>query len=165
MHSVGQWGPSLASQDHTKGSWRNWKCTRSKIAGTEVIVLRIEVVDPSAYFTFPPAAYHATRQAVSVTEDGTLLPTNGNQKGPSRLDLRAQFFTQRMTWNSLPLSVKNSASTNSVLNQFGLVRPYSALFTLVRPFSVLLCLIRPFSEYSTLFGLIRTCSNLFRLVA
>ena len=93
--------------------------TRGDMIETYKIVHRIEDVDPSAYFTFP-AANHATRQAVSVTEDGTVLPWYGLQKGPSRLELRAQFFTQRVinNWNSLPLEVKNSASTNAFKNNY-----------------------------------------------
>ena len=92
---------------------------RGDMIETYKIVHRIEDVNPSAYFTFP-AAYHATRQAVSVREDGTVLPTYGLQKGPSRLELRAQFFTQRVinNWNSLPLEVKNSTSTNAFKNNY-----------------------------------------------
>ena len=56
---------------------------------------------------------HATRQAVFIPEeDATPIPTYGLLKGPSRLELRANFFSQRVinTWNALPLHTKNSLS-------------------------------------------------------
>ena len=64
---------------------------------------------------------HATRQAVFIPEeDATPIPTHGLLKGPSRLELRANFFSQRVvnTWNALPLHIKNSLSVNSFKNNY-----------------------------------------------
>ena len=95
---------------------------RGDMIETFKIVRGIEDVDLSTFFSISCSHHnHATRQAVTVNEDdNTTIPSYGLLKGPSRLDLRSNFFTQRVVnpWNSLPRSVKNSLSVNSFKNNY-----------------------------------------------
>ena len=96
--------------------------TRGDMIETYKIVQGIEDVEPSTFFSISSSHHdHATRQAVQVSEDGsTNSPSYGLLKGPSRLELRANFFSQRVvnTWNSLPSSAKNALSVNAFKNNY-----------------------------------------------
>ena len=96
--------------------------TRGDMIQAFKIVHGIDDVEASSFFTIASDHHrHATRQAVSIREEGaTPTPTHGLLKGPSRLELRANFFSQRVvnTWNALPLHIKNSISVNSFKNNY-----------------------------------------------
>ena len=71
---------------------------RGDMVETYKLLHHIEDVEPSTYFS-NSAANHAygTRQAVTVSEDGsTASPSYKLFRGPSRLDHRANFFSQRI---------------------------------------------------------------------
>lgn len=96
--------------------------TRGDMIETFKIINRIENVEPSTFFSLSSSLHtHATRQAASVSEDGsTTIPVDGLIRGPSRIDLRANFFSQRVvsTWNSLPTHIRNSLSVNEFKNKY-----------------------------------------------
>ena len=80
----------------------------------------IEDINSSKFFSFSSNHHeYATRQAVVLSEDGT-APSHGLVKGPSRLKLRSNFFSQRVInqWNALPTKVKNSTSVNNFKNTY-----------------------------------------------
>ena len=84
------------------------------------LVQGIEDVDASKFFTFSSNKHdHATRQATTVSEDA-VIPSVGLVKGPSRLDIRTHFFSQRVVnpWNNLPVDVQNSTSVNLFKNNY-----------------------------------------------
>ena len=91
--------------------------TRGDMIETYRILHQIDDVIPSKFFAMSSTNLtYATRQAVKVLEDGfTTTPTWYLLKGQSRLELRANFFTQRVVniWNSLPNSLQNSESVNA----------------------------------------------------
>ena len=84
---------------------------------TYKILHQIEDVDPNTFLSMSSTNHtHGTRQAITVSEDGSsTLPTLGLLKGRCRLELRSNFFSQRVvnTWNSLPTSIQNSESVNA----------------------------------------------------
>ena len=96
--------------------------TRGDMIETYKIVHNIEDIDSSKFFTISSDSHtHATRQAFTMSEDGsTNTSAFGLLKGPSRLELRANFFSQRVInkWNSLPPSIRNSLSVNSFKNNY-----------------------------------------------
>ena len=96
--------------------------TRGDMIQTYKILRQIDDVDPSKFFSMSSTFHaYATRQAVNVSENGfTTSFTWALQKGQSRLDLRANFFSQRVvnTCNSLPSSLKNSESVNAFKNRY-----------------------------------------------
>ena len=90
---------------------------RGDMIETFKIVRGFEDVDVTKFFRLASSQHeHATRQAASVSEeDGRASASFGLLKGPSRLDLRANFFTQRVIhqWNSLPSDLKHCGSINA----------------------------------------------------
>ena len=88
---------------------------RGDMIETFKILHGIEDVDPTTFFTLASDRHdHATRQATVITEEEDTLPSYGLLKGPSKLELRSNFFSQRVVkpWNSLPINIKNSESVN-----------------------------------------------------
>ena len=77
---------------------------------------QIDNVNPTDYFTFAADQHHhATRQATNFSLDGmTTAPCSNIVKQPARLDLRRNFFMQRVVgpWNALPTTVKTATSVN-----------------------------------------------------
>ena len=81
---------------------------------------QIEDVDSSKFFSISSNTHnHTTRQSTVITDNVT-LPSYGLIKGPSKLELRSNFFSQRVVnpWNALPASVKNSFSVNNFKNNY-----------------------------------------------
>ena len=100
--------------------------TRGDMIETYKILHQIENVEPTYFFSISSAKHtHGTRQAVTVSEDGSSTsPTLGLVKGRSRLELRSNFFSQRVVnkWNSLPDSICNAVSVNAFKNKYDLNR-------------------------------------------
>ena len=96
--------------------------TSGDMIETYEILHLMEDVDQSKFFTvsFTNNTY-ATRQAVNVSEDGSpTSPTWDQLNGQSRLELRANFFTQRLviTWSSPPNSIQYSESVNAFKKKY-----------------------------------------------
>ena len=88
------------------------------------IVNKIDDVDPSDFFTFSTAQHsHATRQAATVTESAT-WPSLGLSQGPCKLELRRNFFSQRVValWNTLPTEVQSAPSVDQFKIRYDSVR-------------------------------------------
>ena len=88
------------------------------------IVNKIDDVEPSDFFTFSTAQHsHATRQAATVTETAT-LPSLGFSQGPCNLELRRNFFSQRVValWNTLPTEVQSAPSVDQFKIRYDSVR-------------------------------------------
>ena len=88
---------------------------RGDMIETFKIVKQIDNVDPSYFFSLSVDNHnYATRQA-TIMDNSTLVSSLGLVKGHSRLELRANSFSQRVVnpWNALPAIVKNSAHVNS----------------------------------------------------
>ena len=66
--------------------------------------------------------HQMTRQAVSVSDDGTITGTQNLLKPKSKLDLRKNFFTCRVVnnWNNLPADVKEAGSVDDFKIQYDL---------------------------------------------
>ena len=93
---------------------------RGDMIETYKILHKIEDVVPSKFFTISSNHHtYATRQATEISED-TIIPSLGLTKGPSKLALRTNFFSQRVInpWNNLPAVTKNSTSVNAFKNNF-----------------------------------------------
>ena len=93
---------------------------RGDMIETFKLLHNIEDVDASKFFTISSNIHdHATRQSTTITDD-VAVPTYGLVKGPCKLELRANFFSQRVVtpWNELPATVKNSPSVNNFKNNF-----------------------------------------------
>ena len=93
---------------------------RGDMVETFKLIQGIEDINSSKFFSFSSNHHeYATRQAVVLSEDG-IAPSHGLVKGPSRLKLRSNFFSQRVInqWNALPTKVKNSVSVNNFKNTY-----------------------------------------------
>ena len=93
---------------------------RGDMIETFKIIHNIEDIDPSKFFSFSSNNHnYATRQATVISED-VIIPSFGLVKGPSRIELRMNFFSQRVvnSWNALPSTVKNSESVNAFKNNY-----------------------------------------------
>ena len=94
---------------------------RGDMIQTFKLVQRIEDVNASKFFQFSSDTHnHATRQSTTILEDETCAPSVGLVRGPSHLDIRTNFFSQRVVnpWNALPPTVQNSLSVNNFKNNF-----------------------------------------------
>ncbi len=88
---------------------------RGDMIETFKLVHGFENVDSSKFFSFSHNNHHhATRQATVVTES-SVIPVFGLSQGPSKLELRRNFFTQRVVapWNALPAKVKTSKTVDA----------------------------------------------------
>ena len=93
---------------------------RGDMIETFKIIHNIEDIDPSKFFSFSSNNHnYATRQATVISQD-VIIPSFGLVKGPSRIELRMNFFSQRVvnSWNALPSTVKNSESVNAFKNNY-----------------------------------------------
>lgn len=93
---------------------------RGDMIETFKILHEIEDVDSEKFFSLSSNNHnHATRQS-TVISDNVVTPSYGLVKGPCKLELRANFFSQRVVtpWNTLPASVKNSTSVNNFKNNY-----------------------------------------------
>ena len=63
------------------------------------------------WFTRVNECHQRTRQAVSVSEDGTLIQSENLVKPKSHLEVRKNFFSCRVVdpWNDLPPGVQEAA--------------------------------------------------------
>ena len=98
--------------------------SRGDMIQTFKIVNKIDDVEPSDFFTFSTAQHsHATRQAATVTESAT-LPSLGLSQGPCNLELRRNFFSQRVVapWNTLPTEVQSAPSVDQFKIRYDSVR-------------------------------------------
>ena len=97
---------------------------RGDMIQTFKIVNKIDDVDPSDFFTFATSQHsYATRQAATVTESAT-LPSLGLSQGPCNLELRRNFFSQRVValWNTLPTEVQSAPSVDQFKIRYDSVR-------------------------------------------
>jgi len=81
----------------------------------------IDDVNPRTWFI--PASdrmSQPTRTTTHILEDGTPTTTLNLLVPKARLDLRKNFFSNRIinSWNSLPVQIKNSTSVNSFKNGY-----------------------------------------------
>ena len=96
------------------------KRQRGDMIETFKIVRGIEDIDLLKFFTLSSSNHsYATRQTTTISGD-TSTPYFGLVKQPFRLELRRNFFSQRVVnpWNALPSSVKNSLSVNNFKNNY-----------------------------------------------
>ena len=88
--------------------------SRGDMIQTYKIVNKVDNVDPNKFFTFSAMQHgHATRQAASIT--GTkALPSLGLSRTQCKLELRNNFFSQRVVepWNALPAEAHRAASVD-----------------------------------------------------
>ena len=97
---------------------------RGDMIQTYKMVHEIDDVNATDFFTFSNTQHnHATRQAATVT-DTVVVPSLGLSQGPSKLELRRNFFTQRVVapWNALPPGVHSASSVEQFKIQYDAVR-------------------------------------------
>lgn len=88
---------------------------RGDMIETFKILKQIDDIDQSHFFSLSASNHHyATRQA-TLMHDSLPVPSLGLVKGPCKLALRANFFSQRVVapWNALTADVKNSSDVNA----------------------------------------------------
>ena len=93
---------------------------RGDLIETFKLIHGIENVDSSKFFTRAAGMHsHATRQSTVIT-DGQSAASLDLVRKPYKLELRGNFFSQRVInpWNSLPWSVKQSHSVNEFKNNY-----------------------------------------------
>ena len=83
---------------------------RGDMLETFKILKGIDDVDYHTWFRKVDEQHQRTRQAVSVSDDGTLTGTLNLKKPNAKLDVRKHFFSCRVVdcWNSLPDYIKNA---------------------------------------------------------
>ena len=98
--------------------------TRGDMVETYQILHHLEDIEWSKFFSLSSDHCHATRQSETILDDGSSIPAFGLLRGRTRLELRANFFSQRVisTWNSLPFCIKSASSTNSFKNKYDQLR-------------------------------------------
>ena len=97
---------------------------RGDMIQTYKMVHEIDDVNAMDFFTFSNNQHnHATRQATTITDRG-VMPSLGLSQGPCNLDLRRNFFTQRVVapWNALPPSVHSASSVDQFKIKYDSVR-------------------------------------------
>ena len=74
------------------------------------ILNQIDNVDYHTWFSKVNENHQKTRQAVTISEDGTLQGTLNLKKPKAKLEIRKNFFSCRVvdSWNNLPDNVKNA---------------------------------------------------------
>ena len=93
---------------------------RGDMIETFKLIKGFEDVDYTHFFTLSLNTHrHATRQSVVITDSGP-SPSYGVVKYPSRLQLRSNFFSQRIVnqWNALPMKVKCQPTVNAFKNAY-----------------------------------------------
>ena len=92
---------------------------------TYKIVHEIDDVNASDFFTFSNTQHgHATRQAATVTDDMVVMQSLGLSQQRCNLELRRNFFTQRVVapWNALPPTVHFAPSVDQFKIKYDSVR-------------------------------------------
>ena len=88
---------------------------RGDLLETFKILNRYDDVDYRTWFKKVNDQHQRTRQAVVVSEDGTVVGgTDKLSKPTSRLEVRKQFFSCRVVdgWNNLPDDVRGAVSVD-----------------------------------------------------
>ena len=94
---------------------------RGDMIQTFKMIRQIDDIDPSIFFKFSTDCHeHATRLATIINEDDMVCPAYGLTAGPSSLELRRNFFSQRVVshWNALPSNVQMAPSVNSFKQRY-----------------------------------------------
>ena len=93
---------------------------RGDMIQTFKILKRIDDVDYRTWFTKVSESHQRTRQAVCVSEDGTVTQSENLIKPKSRLDVRKNFFSCRVIdpWNNLPPGVQCAADVLEFKTQY-----------------------------------------------
>ena len=88
---------------------------RGDLIQTYKIIHKIDDVDPKTWFTFCSDDNTRTRNNVQIHDDGTVNKTLNLKLNKARLDLRKNYFSNRVinSWNSLPEAIKASPSVNA----------------------------------------------------
>ena len=97
---------------------------RGDMIQTYKIVHEIDDVCATDFFTFSNAQHsHATRQAATIADE-IVVPSLGLSQGPCKLELRRNFFSQRVVapWNSLPPGVHLAESVDQFKIKYDSVR-------------------------------------------
>ena len=83
---------------------------RGDMLETFKILNQIDDVDYHTWFSKVNENHQKTRQAVTISEDGTLQGTMNLKKPKAKLEIRKNFFSCRVvdSWNDLPDNVKNA---------------------------------------------------------
>ena len=83
---------------------------RGDMLETFKILNQIDDVDYHTWFSKVNENHQKTRQAVTISEDGTLQGTMNLKKPKAKLEIRKNFFSCRVvdSWNNLPDNVKNA---------------------------------------------------------
>ena len=98
---------------------------RGDMIQTYKIVHEIDDVNASDFFTFSNTQHgHATRQAATVTDDMVVMQSLGLSQQRCNLELRRNFFTQRVVapWNALPPTVHFAPSVDQFKIKYDSVR-------------------------------------------
>ena len=84
------------------------------------ILKGISDVDYRTWFSKVHELHQKTRQAVTVSADGTCSYSNSIALPNAKLDVRKNFFSVRVVekWNNLPISVKTAASVDQFKQEF-----------------------------------------------
>ena len=85
---------------------------RGDMLETYKIMNEIDDVDYRTWFTKVDEQHQKTRQAVTISEVGTVLATDNLMKPKSKLEIRKNFFSCRVVdhWNNLPGDVRRAAN-------------------------------------------------------
>ena len=85
---------------------------RGDMLETYKIMNEIDDVDYRTWFTKVDEQHQKTRQAVTISEDGTVLATDNLMKPKSKLEIQKNFFSCRVVdhWNNLPDDVRKAAN-------------------------------------------------------
>ena len=88
--------------------------SRGDMLETFKILNKIDDVDYHTWFKKVGEQHQITRQAISLTADGTIAGTENLIKPKSRLDVRKHFFSCRVVdpWNNLPDDVRKSCGVD-----------------------------------------------------
>ena len=97
------------------------RCNRGDMLQTYKILNKIDDVDYHTWFTKIDDVYHHnTRQASCISSDGPVSGTMNIIKPHVRLDIRKNFFSNRIVnlWNKLPNKVKQALSVHDFKVQY-----------------------------------------------
>ena len=98
---------------------------RGDMIQTYKMVHVIDDVNATDFFTFSNTQHsHATRQAATVTDGMVAVPSLGLSQERCNLELRRNFFTQRVVapWNALPPDIHSASSVDQFKIQYDSVR-------------------------------------------
>ena len=95
---------------------------RGDMLETFKIVKQIDNVDPLSFFQFTSNIHrYPTRQAASVDDETLEIhPAHGLSERPCRLELRKNFFANRVgsPWNSLSFTIKDASCLNNFKKRY-----------------------------------------------